>query len=267
MIVLKILAAALLVLLLAVLLFLLILTLDAGLRILRRSPRRLYRERAGEEDFRPLSRIPKRLVNMVILSEDGGFRHHRGISLLCIRDAIRVNRRCKRLVTSGSTITQQLVKNLYLDFNRNVYRKLIEMILAVVTEWFLSKDEVMELYLNVIYYGCGTYGITEASRYYFDREPEALTVNQMFMLIRILNAPTANNPLRAPENYVISRDRRIRDWLQPAKKGLTAEEAEELRSYPVSRLDPALREATDEKTRFAAVPMRNERFGPKKRKR
>ena len=242
--------------------FLLLLLIAAGISLIRRPPRRLYNRRVAETDFCPLDRIPQRFVNMIILSEDETFREHKGIYPEAIRRAIRINLRYGEIITSGSTITQQLVKNLYLNFDRNICRKLVEMILAIVIEWFLTKDEILELYLNVIYYGCGRYGITAASSYYFGKKPEALTLNQMFMLMCILSAPTGNNPLRCPENYIICRGHRINYWLNGRKEGLTQEEAKIISSYPVEVIDPELRKATDERERYAAVPMRNERFGP-----
>lgn len=260
--VLKILFIILLLISAAVFSFILFLFIDALICLVLRSPRRIYKRRTAEADFCPLDRIPDRFINMILLSEDDVFRQHKGISKDAIRNAIRINRKYRRIIIGGSTITQQLVKNLYLHFGKSILRKMIEMIIAVAMEWSLSKDEILELYVNVIYYGCGCYGLSAASEYYFTKKPEDLTVNQMFMLVRILNAPTANNPLRNPDNYIISRDRRIRDWRKPYRNGLTAEEAEVIGSYSVDEIDPELRKATDERTRFATVPLRNERFGP-----
>ena len=258
----KIILIVLLAILAAALALILFLFVDALIRMTLRSPRSIYNKRAAEADFCPFDRIPDRFINMILISEDDDFRRHKGIQIKAIHSAIRINLKYKRIVVGGSTITQQLAKNLYLRFDRSVLRKIVEMILAIGMEHSLSKDEILELYVNVVYYGCGCYGLSAASAYYFDKKPEGLTVNQMFILVRILNAPTANNPLRNPENYIISRDRRIRDWLKPFRHGLTQEEAALIGSYPAEVIDPELRKATDEYTRFAVVPLRNESYGP-----
>ena len=170
-----------------------------------------------------------------------------------------MNIKGKRIITGGSTITQQLVKNLYFNFRKNLWRKLQETLLAVKAERVLNKTELLEMYINIIYYGCGQYGIASASEYYFGKLPKDLTVNQMFMLTRILNAPTANNPVTHPKAYCKSRDRRADSWEQTGV--LTAEEAALIRSYDVYKPDPELRDCTDESERFVVVPMKNERFG------
>ena len=220
----------------------------------------MYQDLQHRSDFCPLDKIPERFVSMLIIAEDGSFYQHNGISPPAIKEAIQINLGEKRIVTSGSTITQQLIKNLYFSFRKTFSRKLPEMLLALLAERALSKNEILEMYINIIYYGCGQYGILSGSNYYFGKDPIDLSLNQMFMLIRILNAPTANNPLTHPENYRKSCIRRVVSWEK--YHILSEEEATLIRSYDISKLDPDLKEPGDEANIFVHPPLTNERFGP-----
>ena len=238
-----------------------VIVISAIVHYLRRPITKLYQDLTRRKDYCSLDRLPKRLISMLLIAEDDEFYRHNGINIRAIKEAIQLNCEEKKLITSGSTITQQLVKNLYFTFHKRLWRKLQEALLSQLAERKLSKNEILEMYLNIIYYGCGQYGILSASDYYFGKKPEDLSVNQMFMLIRILNAPTSNNPLTHPENYRKSRDRRANSWERCHI--LTSEEADLIRSYDVSRLDRDLREPADEANIFVRPPALNERYGPR----
>ncbi len=236
-----------------------VLAISVTVKYSKRPLDKIYQLLQQQADFCALDGMPERFISMLIESEDKEFYKHHGICIDAIREAIQINIEVRKMITSRSTITQQLVKNLYFDFNKTLWRKLQEMLLAVKAERVLSKNEILEMYINIIYFGCGQYGIASASAYYFSKLPKDLTVNQMFMLTRILNAPTTNNPVTHPESYYKSRDRRCDLWEQEGL--LTVEEAALIRSYDIHKPDPELRDCTDEAEHFITVPMKNERYG------
>lgn len=118
----------------------------------------------GDENFVCFSDLPDDLVNATIAVEDHRFREHGSIDLISIGRAISANIKAKDAVEGGSTITQQVAKNLYfMTEKENISRKSAELILSYYLEKNYSKDEIFELYVNTIYYGNGYYGIKEAS--------------------------------------------------------------------------------------------------------
>ena len=131
---------------------------------------------------------------MVIIAEDSRFRTHWGIDVVELREAARAGMR-----RGASTITQQLAKNLYLSSSRNPLRKLKEAATAVRLEWALSKDRILELYLNVAEWGPGVWGIDAASRTYFGRSPRGLTDEQAAALAATLPHPRTSNPAYRPD--------------------------------------------------------------------
>ena len=229
----------------------------------RRPLEKLYATRAAQSDFVPLGELPERFLAIMVGSEDPAFYRHKGYNCDAIRHAARANRQAGEIVAGGSTITQQLAKNLYLHFHRTYARKAIELIIAREAERKLGKDKILELYLNVVYYGNGVYGIGDAARLYFGKEPKDLTPNQMLMLALLLIFPTKGNPIQYPEAYARLRDKNVAILSDPEHALFTEEEAEEIRSYRPDCLDPELRKPdafTDSYPRY--VPLTNERFGP-----
>ena len=145
--------------------------------------------------------VPHALQRMVIIAEDSRFRTHWGIDVVELREAARAGMR-----RGASTITQQLAKNLYLSPSRNPLRKLKEAATAVRLEWALSKDRILELYLNVAEWGPGVWGIEAASRTYFGRSPRELTDEQAAALAATLPHPRTSNPAFRPERMRTRRD-------------------------------------------------------------
>ena len=145
--------------------------------LMRRRPiEEFYETRKKQDDFVSLQDMPERLVEFVLESEDSGYYIHGALCWEGIRDAASVNRQAGIIAMGGSTITQQLVKNLYFRFDHSYVRKVTEAVIACEVERKLGKDKVLELYLNIIYFGNGVYGIGDAARFYFGREPKDLTV-------------------------------------------------------------------------------------------
>jgi 1A family penicillin-binding protein len=153
---------------------------------------------AEREDF------PQHLVDAVISAEDRRFYQHAGLDLRGIARALFANLRAGEIVEGGSTITQQLVKILYLESDRTFKRKIQEAAIALWLERTLGKDEILARYLNNIYLGAGATGMPAAARVYFDKEVGELDVGEAAMLAGIIRAPSQLNPL---ENIDAARER------------------------------------------------------------
>lgn len=144
--------------------------------------------------------IPQLLKNAFIATEDKRFNEHQGIDLLGIGRALVKDIIARKMVEGGSTITQQLAKNLFLNADKTFFRKATEMSIAVALEDQLSKEEILELYLNRIYFGNGAYGIKAASKVYFNQpDLNRLELWQMATLAAMPKAPNRYNPINNPE--------------------------------------------------------------------
>ncbi len=142
----------------------------------------------------PLDAIDPEIVDAVLAVEDRRFYDHFGLDLIGIGRAILANLKAGDVVAGGSTLTQQLVKNLYLTPERSFKRKLDELVLALWLEARLSKDQILELYLNRVYFGSGAYGVEAAARRYFDKDAADVTLPEAAMLAGLLKAPSYYAP-------------------------------------------------------------------------
>ncbi len=142
-----------------------------------------------------LDDISPNLINAVLSIEDKNFYHHHGFDYLRIVKAMLENIKNKSIVQGASTISQQYIKNLYLNFDKTWKRKIDEAMLTLELEVHYSKDEILEGYLNTINYGQGNYGITSASMYYFGKKPIDLTLEESLMLAGIPKNPSNYNPI------------------------------------------------------------------------
>jgi membrane peptidoglycan carboxypeptidase len=146
----------------------------------------------------PLYEVSDYMWQAVVSSEDHRFFHHHGI------DPVGVLRAVKTLGKGGggSSITQQLVKNMLLNQSRSISRKLVEMVMSVILERLMSKPQIIETYLNNVYWGHGTTGIASASATYFRKRPLHLTLNEAALLAALLPAPEYLSPYRNPAKAV-----------------------------------------------------------------
>jgi len=154
----------------------------------------------GTREWTPLGSVSPFVEFALLVREDPGFRSHRGILVEALSNSIRDNLRTGKFLRGGSTITMQLARNLWLTRKKNLVRKFQEIMLATYLEQYMSKEEILELYLNVIEYGPDLYGIGPASKYYFKTNPASLTLSQSVFLVSILSNPkkprfTAEGPL------------------------------------------------------------------------
>ncbi|QZY53689.1 transglycosylase domain-containing protein [Crassaminicella profunda] len=145
-------------------------------------------------NYTNIDQIPKDLKNAIVAVEDRRFYKHDGFDMIGIGRAFWVNIKEGSIKEGGSTITQQLAKNLFLSGEKTYTRKLKELILAIKLENRYSKEEILEMYLNVIYYGAGAYGIQNASKIYYDKDVWALSLEECAMLAGLVQAPSAYNP-------------------------------------------------------------------------
>ncbi len=173
-----------------------------------------------------LDDINYNLVDAVISIEDKNFYNHHGFDYLRIAKAMYLNIKHKRITQGASTISQQYVKNIYLDFNSTWARKIEEAFLTLELEVHYSKDEILEGYLNTINYGQGNFGIANASRYYFNKEPIDLTLEEALILAGIPNSPENYNPV-ANYDLAIKRAKIVGESMVNNDK-LTQEELESL---------------------------------------
>jgi monofunctional glycosyltransferase len=144
--------------------------------------------------FVPLQRLGPHLPHAVVAAEDARFAQHHGVDWEGMRDAVKDDVRRHRLWRGGSTITQQLVKNLYLTTHGSVLRKVVEIPLSLVADFVLGKRRVLELYLNVVEWGPGIYGGEDAAQRYYDVPAAFLSRGQAARLAACLPAPRTRRP-------------------------------------------------------------------------
>ena len=194
--------------------------------------RRAVNARVQRDDYVPLSEIPDSLQQAVVAVEDNRFYSHHGFDPTGIARAALVNIQYGQIEEGASTITQQLVKNLFLSHERSWGRKGEELLLALDIEANYSKDEILELYLNTIYYGSNFYGIGPASQGYFGKKPADLILPESAMLAGLPNAPSLYSPY---VDFIAAKKRQMVVLDAMAKNGYIDEQmAEDAKIKPLS---------------------------------
>lgn len=158
----------------------------------------MVQEIKSQKSYTKISNIPDIYKDAVIAVEDHRYYDHKGIDIIAIGRALLNDIRARELIEGGSTITQQLAKNMYFTQDKTLTRKIAEVFMAKKIENNYNKEEILELYVNYIYYGSGYYDIKSASLGYFDKEPQDLTEGESIMLAGIPNAPSVYNPKVSP---------------------------------------------------------------------
>ncbi len=157
----------------------------------------------------PLEKIPLRLKQAALAVEDANFYSHHGIDPKAIMRAFISNLYAGHVVEGASTITQQLSKTFFLSRERNLERKIREAILSIRLEMVFSKDEILEMYLNQIYYGHGSYGVEAASLTYFGKHVQDLTIEECAMIAGLPKSPNHYSPYRNPKQAKLRRNHAI----------------------------------------------------------
>lgn len=177
---------------------------NTGIVLTDRSDRVFYSVgKAEQRDIVPLSKISDITEKALVATEDKDFYSHSGFSVTSIIRAAITG------VGGGSTLTQQLVKNTLLNEDRNFLRKYLELNMSIAVEQRYTKDEILEMYLNSVYYGENAFGIDDAARTYFDTTPDKLTLAQSAMLIGLLPAPSAYSPISGNPQYAKERQETV----------------------------------------------------------
>ncbi|MGB5445278.1 MAG: penicillin-binding protein 1B [Psychromonas sp.] len=179
---------------------------------------RLLSDNAEDRVFIAFDQIPDLFIDTLILMEDRNFYDHKGISPIAIIRAFIVNLKAGQTVQGGSTLTQQLAKNLFLSQERSLWRKFQEAYIAVLIDYKYSKDKILEAYVNEVYLAqngnSGIYGIELASDYFFSRPINELRLDQMALLVAIIKGPSFYNPYRNPQRAQDRRDLVLRKMLE-----------------------------------------------------
>lgn len=176
--------------------------------------------RASRRDWVPLNRIAPHAVLAVVTMEDDRFWRHEGFDFVEMKEAVQKNWEKKSWRRGASTITQQLAKNLYFGTEKNLWRKVREAATAWKIERALSKRRILEIYMNVVEWGNGIYGIEAASRHYFGKSPADLSVDEAVRLAVVLPSPRRYDP-RGSSAFVENRRSVLLDRL--ARKGVQTE--------------------------------------------
>lgn len=184
---------------------------NSGIIIYDKTGQILFQEgQAREFKITPLASISPIMVKATLASEDVHFYNHPGVSVSAlVASAIADFKHVDPFKYGGSTITQQLVKNSVLGGERTYSRKLREIVLALEIERKFTKDEILEMYLNSVYYGAGAYGINEASQVYFNTEPAKLTPAQAAFLAGLPNAPSFLSPYGGNKDKALERQQYV----------------------------------------------------------
>ncbi len=188
----------------------------------------------------PLARVPKPVIDAILAMEDADFYHHGGVNLRAIGRALLSNISSGEIEQGGSTITQQLVKNALVGSDRDLQRKSREAAYAIRLERRLSKDEILEKYLNTVYFGSGAYGVQAAAETYWGVDIENLGYAEGAMLAGIISNPVSNDPTLHPEAAKKRRKVALDRLFQLGH--ITEDEAVELSNtaLPVRRCDKDL---------------------------
>lgn len=176
-------------------------------------PETMIEKIRNQEDFIPYESLPALYVDAVVAVEDKRFWEHHGIDCLATARALWNDLRARSFIQGGSTITQQLAKNLYFTQEKKLERKIAELFVALRIEDHYTKEEIFELYANTIYFGSGYYGIYDAAMGYYGKPPSELSDAQVIMLAGLPNAPSAysldQNPQLAKQRMKQVLDRMV----------------------------------------------------------
>ena len=153
----------------------------------------------NDKNFTKYDDLSEDYINAVLATEDHRFFDHGAIDLISIGRAIHTNITNKEFKEGGSTITQQVAKNVFFTQEETLKRKSAELFAAIDLEKRLSKEEIFELYVNTSYFGDGYYGIKEASKGYYDKSPKNLDLDESSMLAGVPNAPSVYAPTKNPD--------------------------------------------------------------------
>lgn len=216
----------------------------------------LYKE---NREYASIDRIPDHVLQAFVAVEDRRFYQHRGIDLQSIGRAVYRDIIARSKVEGGSTITQQLSKNLFLTNDKSWSRKIKETMASLYLERRLSKDEILELYVNQVYFGEGVYGLQKAANHFFSKDVEELSLSEGALLAGMMKAPNGYSPINHPEKALERRnvvlhtmesagfiDKETMESEQKTDLGINLAEEKEIKPWVDSYVDLAIKEAQEE---------------------
>ncbi|MGB5823498.1 MAG: biosynthetic peptidoglycan transglycosylase [Proteocatella sp.] len=154
----------------------------------------MIKEVEYQENYLKLEDISDEFIEQLLKSEDKRFRYHCGVDPIAISRAMYNNIKLGYFAQGGSTITQQLAKNIYFSFEKKMERKIAELIAVFDIERKLTKNEILELYINIIYFGENCYGLKDAAEHYYGVKPQNLSTDQCEKLVFTIKSPNNYNP-------------------------------------------------------------------------
>lgn len=170
------------------------------------------------QSFRPLRDIPLHMQHALLSAEDQRFYSHFGIDVIGLARAIAVNISSGHVVQGGSTLTQQLAKNLFFSSQRSIVRKVLEAMAAIVLEIKLSKQQIIEMYLNEIYFGqngpLAVHGVAETSRTFFDKDIKQISIGEAALMAGLIRAPNVYSPRKHPKRAIERRNQVLAQMLE-----------------------------------------------------
>ena len=180
----------------------------------------------------PVSSLPEIVVHAVVTAEDDTFFEHKGVNYKATWDALVHDVQKRRFARGGSTITQQMIKNVFLTREKTISRKLREYFLARKAEELLTKRKILEIYMNEVEWGDNIYGIEAASRFYLDKHANELTAAEAALLAGMLPNPRYFNPFNRPDKARDRQERVLANMLQA--KLITPESYDEAVKFPLN---------------------------------
>jgi membrane peptidoglycan carboxypeptidase len=185
----------------------------------------------NRKNYVALAQVPLGFQQALIAVEDNRFYQHSGIDMEAVLRALLVNLQSGELKEGGSTITQQLVKNLFLSQDRTWSRKALEIPLTLLMEQQYTKQEILEMYVNMIYFGSGAYGIGDAAQTYFNKPPRDLILPESALIAGLPAAPSVYSPL-VDLNMAVQRQKTVLDAM--VRHGyISPQQSEDARKTPL----------------------------------
>lgn len=154
----------------------------------------LEKEYLKTKNYTELEEVNKDFIHSIVLTEDKRFYKHIGVDPIGITRALYKGVKDGKMTEGGSTITQQIVKNVFLSSEKTAERKIKEIFISIFIDLKYSKEEILEYYINLIYYGDGKYGIYDASTHYYKKKPDELELNESALLAGLPQAPSSYSP-------------------------------------------------------------------------
>jgi len=182
--------------------------------------------------FVPLDSISPYMQKAVVAGEDAGFYFHPGFDVRAIAEALEVNQKKNKVMFGGSTITQQLAKNLFLTNERSWERKFKELAYTILMEKYLGKDRILELYLNYAQWGVNIFGCEEAAQFFYKRSCSKLSIDQSINLVAMLASPGKHHPEMKESRFMQERRNMIYRNMFPKKDSLLVDSLRSLTMPP-----------------------------------